>query len=90
MSLSSCVFERKDIPWRVIEEEAVLVNVDRGDVVQLNETSAFIWSHMDGEKKVQDIVDCICNEFEVNKEEAEKDTAEFINNLWKKKLIIKK
>lgn len=51
LALDTCVSKNGHVPWRVIEEEAVLVDIERGNVIQLNEVACFIWSQIDGKKK---------------------------------------
>ncbi|MFC1540365.1 PqqD family protein, partial [Gemmatimonadota bacterium] len=72
---------KRDIPWRIIEGEAIVVEVDRGEIIHLNETGAEIWNVLDGQKTVSDIITHIRNEFEVTEEVAERDTGEFLGQL---------
>ncbi len=76
------------MPWRVIEGEAILVKVDSGEVSHLNEVATKIWQAIDGQRKVSDIIKHILDSFEVKKEEAEKDTLEFLKGLAEKKIIV--
>ncbi len=91
VSLDSPVFKKKNVPWRIIEEEALLVDVDKGEVIYLNEIGASIWGKIDPEggakTSVNDIVDHICSEYTVKRPEAETDVVEFLENLAKKGVI---
>jgi len=87
LALDTCVSKNGQVPWRIIEEEAVLVDVERGNVIQLNEVACFIWSQINGKKKIREIIDCVYASFEIDKGKAEKDTLEFLNELLKKRLI---
>jgi hypothetical protein len=83
------IFKKNDkVPWRVIEGEAILVKVDSGEVSHLNEVATEIWQTIDGKRKVADIIKHIHDSFEVKKEEAEKDTVEFLRALADKKIIV--
>ena len=75
------ICRKRDIPWRIIEGEAIVVEVDRGEIIHLNETGAEIWNVLDGERSVSEIISHIFNTFEVPEEDADKDTRDFIGQL---------
>ena len=81
LSPESRVSKKKSIPWRMIEEEAVLVDIDKGEVIQLDEVGARIWENIDGSATVSGIIDAVCSEFEVDKDTATADVLEFLNEL---------
>ncbi|MDD4940717.1 MAG: PqqD family protein [Candidatus Omnitrophica bacterium] len=81
ISPESRVSKKKSIPWRMIEEEAVLVDIDKGEVIQLDEVGARIWEAIDGSATVSGIIDTVCSEFEVDKDTATADVLEFLNEL---------
>lgn len=90
LSMNACLSKNKKLPWRIIEDEAILVDVDEGEVVHLNPVGAEIWNVLDGKKTVSEIINYIYNTFEVKKEIAKKDTLEFLEKLLKKKIVIEK
>lgn len=83
----SYISKNENVPWRIIEGEALLVDVDKGEVIHLNPVGAEIWNLIEGKKSVSDIVVHIYNTFEVDKETAKKDTLEFLERLIEKGLI---
>ena len=70
-----------DYLLREIAGEYLLVPVGANDgkagLVQLNELSAFILSHLDGQKTVDDIADAILAEFEADRQTVLKDVKAF-------------
>lgn len=88
--LTTDAFIRKNdrVPYRLIEGEAILVNVKNGEVIHLNEVGASIWSFLEGGKKINQVIEHICENFEIDIETATKDTLEFIQPLLDKGLII--
>lgn len=74
----------KGIAWRIIEDEAVLVNVRRDEVLHLNPTASYLWSKLDGEKSLEEIAEAMTLEYEVGKEEALRDIMEFASRLLEK------
>lgn len=90
LPLDAVILKNAKVPWRIIEGEAVLVKVESGEVIQLNEVAAEIWRVIDGNKTISEIVDYIHGLFEVDKEQAKKDALEFVQSLLDKNLVIKK
>jgi hypothetical protein len=88
--LDTIISKNERVPWRIIEGEAILVKVDSGEVIQLNEVAAEIWRIIDGKRKISEIVDHIQKDFDVDKEQAEKDTLEFIQSLLNINLVTEK
>jgi hypothetical protein len=60
---------------------------DMDSVYTLNETGAFLWELIDGKRCIDDLVEALVAEYNVNRDNAEKDVFAFINNM-KKYLII--
>jgi hypothetical protein len=75
------------IPWRIIEEEAILIDLEEGEVVRLNPVGAEVWSAIDGTRTVQDIVTHICRTFEVSQQTANHDVHRFIKSLLRHELV---
>lgn len=69
------------IAWRMIEGEAVLVNVRRDEVMHLNPAAAFLWSRLDGEASLADIARAMTAEYEVDEETALDDAIAFAGSL---------
>jgi hypothetical protein len=81
------VSKKEKTPWRMIEEEAVIVDVDNGNVVQLNEVGSEVWTLIDGRKSVSEIVLHICECFEVDKKRAFDDVSYFLEQIYRRGLI---
>lgn len=74
----------KGIAWRIIEEEAVLVDVRRDEVLHLNPTASYLWSMLDGRTSLEEIASRMTAEFEVEKEDALRDVIDFASRLLEK------
>jgi hypothetical protein len=80
-------YKRNDnFVFRRIEDETILVPIkdnvgDLGCIYNLNETGAFVWECLDGEKRLQDIKDMILDAFAVSPHEAEADLCTFVGQL---------
>jgi len=90
LPLDTIILKNERVPWRIIEGEAILVKVDSGEVIHLNEVAAEVWRIIDGKRKISEIVDHIQKDFDVDREQAEKDTIEFIKSLSNINLVTEK
>ena len=90
LPLDTVISKNTKVPWRIIEGEAVLVKVDSGEVVQLNEVAAEIWRVIDGNKTIAEIVDHIHGLFEVDRKQVKKDALEFVQSLLDKNLALRR
>lgn len=70
-----------NVVGRIMDDEAVLVLPDKGQVKVLNEVGARIWSLIDGKRSVGELASMICEEYEVDGDLAEADTIEFVADL---------
>ncbi len=72
--------------FRRIEDETILVPIkdnvgDMGSIYSLNEIGAFIWEHLDGDRRLNTIRELILDEYDVSANQAELDVNEFIVDL---------
>ena len=87
------VYRKKDdVVSREIAEETILVPVrgrlaDMQKIFSLNPTAEYIWKNLDGKKKLVDIINALIDQFDVAKDEAEKDISDFVTELINADLI---
>lgn len=81
LKLNSRLSKARDIPWKIIEKEAVLVDIDEREVIRLDEVGAEIWKFIDGNNTVEDIINRIYKNFEAEKKKIEKDAFNFLKKL---------
>lgn len=58
-----------------------------GGIVNLNETGAFLWKLLEKSSTEPEMVDALLNEYEVDRETAEKDVKAFVEKLTEAKLV---
>jgi hypothetical protein len=87
LTLNSCPVPAEHVRSRHLEQEAVVVLPDRGEVKVLNEAGARIWALADGSRTVRDIIAALCAEFEAPPVVVEADTLKFLAELQQKGLI---
>ncbi len=80
----------QDCIWRMIDNEAVIFSGEGQWLHELNSIGIDIWNMCDGTLNFQEIIDKVCDQYEVEKEIAEADISSFVDELSKKGLLILK
>ncbi len=75
------------ISWRIIEDEAILIDHDEREVMRLNPVGAEIWEGLDGTRTVNEIIDYIYHTFEVDRNRARKDVLRFLKELARREMV---
>ena len=57
------------------------------DIVVLNPVSAILWTELETGKTLDELTDKICENFDINREEAKADITEFIDSLVEKNVV---
>jgi len=78
----------ESIAYRMIDDEVIVVNLEKSNFHTFNAVGAFIWDRLDGENSVKMIIHDVADEFDVDTETAKKDTIEFINSMLNEDLLI--
>jgi hypothetical protein len=86
IQLDACYRRAPSIVSREIAGETILVPIrknmgDLESIYTLNETAAYAWELIDGQRSVQTIRDEIVGEFEVGADEAEQDLLKLLAQL---------
>jgi hypothetical protein len=76
-----------DITLRVLESEAVLLNVQTGAYFSLNKVGTHIWQLYGEGKTLAEVVEGVCERFEVTAERAEADVRAFTERLVERGLL---
>ena len=77
----------KNVIWREIDEEIVILDVDTQDYFTLNKTGTRMWKMLNSKKKEEEILRAIQSAYDVDEDRASKDFQKFIEQLAKHKLI---
>ncbi len=87
LSGSTVVSVSKDYVYCKVEDEMVLLGMEDGIYYGLNPVGAFIWDQIKEPKTIDDIRDAILSEYEVEKNECERDLYELLSELVAKGLV---
>ncbi len=81
------ITKAEDIISRRVGDDVVVIKDDGQSLYVLNKTAAFIWDMCDGVSGIEDIVQKLCERFEVTPEEAREDVKKIIKVLTKMGVI---
>lgn len=87
LSSNSIPAPNPNVVGRMVDGEAVLVLPDQGQVKVLNPVGARIWSLADGSRSIAQIAQVICDEYDVDPQQAQADALEFFTRLEDKGVV---
>jgi len=88
ITLQTIVTKRKDgLLVSELGKEVVMMDIDNGNYIGLNETGKAIWDMIDEPVKVSDLVDKLLAQYNIDKEQCSNDTLECLNKMEDQKLI---
>lgn len=76
-----------NIVWRIVEDEAFILDLTTGNYYCLNPVATRMWCLLQEGKPVDDIVSDITSCYDVSQETAKADLNEFLNLLNQEKLV---
>jgi hypothetical protein len=81
MTPSSVYRHCGDVRYRVIDDEAVVIRQDAGEVLGLNDIGARVLELVDGKASVEVLLEKMAGEFEIDRAQLERDVFEFLKEL---------
>ena len=87
MSLEKYVVRNKDMVWRMVGNEVFIINKDGTVIHQLNIVGSEIWKSSEGNLSIRQIIENICNSFEIGEDQVKSDTIEFVENMLDQGLV---
>lgn len=79
--------QSKGFVCRIIDREAFIVAADGQKMHMVNRVGTFIWQLLSGNITGKEIVDRVCERFDVDPTRAQADITDFLDKLDKKKMI---
>lgn len=84
---SDCPVKKEIAAFRVIDNEAVILNLENGIYYSLNEVGTKVWELMDGKKSIKDLTAAITAQYDVDEMTVEKDIIELVSDLLSEGLV---
>lgn len=79
--------KNRDIIWRNMKGEAVLLNPADGSYFGLNSVGCSFWEKVDGQRTIEEIIDLLLMEYMVERDVLVRDIKEFVASVENKGLI---
>ena len=79
---------KAEVVWQELEGEVVLLNPKTGEYFGLNEVAGSFWEKVDGKKSLGNIIKELLEEYDVKREELEKDLQDLIEKMRPFSLIL--
>ena len=77
----------KDVVWRTLGEDCILLHLESGIYYTLNEEGKMLWEALDGKNKLAQIRAKIMEHYEVDSGTIQKDLIEIMEDLIKENLV---
>lgn len=88
MELTDYPVPHAQVAARIVDDAAVIVLADAGEVNVLNPVGTRIWELVDGTHSVQEIIATIAAEYAVSAEDAARDVEEFLQQLVEAQAVV--
>ena len=87
INTESIIERRKGVVFNKLDDELVMMSIANGEYYGLDSIGTRIWEIIEKETSVANIIQVLCDEYDVNPEQCNIDTMSFLNILLEKKLI---
>lgn len=87
IGLNSVLKRNKEIRYTKVEEGGLAVKHDTAEILTFNPIAIEIFEKLDGKRSVKDLLEEILGEYEVQREVAEKDLLEFLEDLYSRNMV---
>ncbi|MCO5141644.1 MAG: PqqD family protein [Oligoflexia bacterium] len=78
----------KNIHWKSVNGEAVLLHIGSGDYYALDKVGTFLWGQMaERSTAITDLIDSLVMEYDCNRDQAMRDAKEFCGSLLAERLL---
>ena len=85
------IYEKANhVEWDIIENQSVLIDTREMELFRLNEVGSAVWDTLDGQKKIEDILRELENQFDAPSKQIRKEVLGFIKKLSDRELIVEK
>ncbi len=77
----------KDVVFRDLDDEMIIMDMNTGKYFGLNETGAKIWALLDKYQKPKKVIDELLTEYNLSEDECEREVKQFLQAILNKGLI---
>jgi len=73
-----------------IDGEVVMLSIENGEYYGLDSVGSRIWELLEKEIQFEKLIDVLTEEYDVSREQCQKETLEYLEELFNKNLLLKK
>lgn len=88
LSGGSRVARKANLPWKILEDVGLVLDLDTGDYYELDEVGLVIWQALDGDRTLAECARAIASSYTVAEDVAERDVQEFVEELLDRRLAV--
>jgi len=88
ISLNSTIKRNPELVSSNVDGEKVMMSIESGEYFGLDSVGSRIWELIENPIQVEKLIELLLDEFDVEKEQCEADTVDFLDQLFEKRLII--
>jgi hypothetical protein len=87
LTLDSVIIHYSKIISSEIDNESILLNIENNNYYRIPATAKRVWSMLTNPISIAEIIETLLTEYNVSREQCEKDVFAFLNNLLANNLI---
>ena len=80
--------DENNISYRIIGDEALILNLENGSTYSLNKSGARIWEAIDKERQLEGILETLKEIYDLPEDKLKDDLIKLVKDLEKEKLIV--
>lgn len=88
LDLNARVRRKDDVPWKILDDTVVILDLSGGDFFELDDVGCRIWKALDGVLTLEDQAQALVAEYGIDIEAARSDVIAFVTDLTDKGLVI--
>lgn len=88
IDLNSVITRNPEIIFSAMDDEIVMMSVNQGLYFGVDKIGARIWQLLENPHPVEELIVLLTNRFNVSREDCERDTLTFLNDMLNKKVIL--
>jgi hypothetical protein len=78
MDLKIVLSRNPNAAYRLYDGQATIVLPEHAQVTVLNEVGSLVWDRIDGRRTLDEILESVLQEYDINRDQAERDIAAFV------------
>ncbi len=85
--LARVMVQAADVQFTVLDDEAIILNLNNGHYYTLNPVGTVIWELIDGHRTLQAVLEGVCEQFDVDRERAHDDLVALVVRMEQEGLL---